>query len=155
MFDLIGFQEIGCHIVFDIKMEFTIKAWFVAGGHTMEALTLIMYSSVVSRYSVQIGFLIVALNDLDIMACDLENAYLNAPCREKIWFEGGAECSEDQGKVPVVVKALYGLKSAGSSWRAALAEVLAGLGFKLTRLTPMCGFEQRREVMVTSVTRCC
>ena len=39
------------------------------------------------------------------MSCDLENAYLNAPCREKIWFEGGAECSEDQGKVLVVVRA--------------------------------------------------
>ena len=136
VFDLIGFQEIGCHVVFDIKMDFTRKARFVAGGHTTEAPTSITYSSVVSRDSVRIGFLIAALNDLDIMACDLENAYLNAPCREKIWFEGGAECSEDQGKVLVVVRALYGLKSAGSSWRATLAEVLAGLGFESTRADP-------------------
>ena len=116
----------------------------------MEAPTSITYSS-----SVRIGFLIAALNDLDIMVCDLENAYLNAPCREKIWFEGGAECGEDHGKVLVVVSALYGLKSAGSSWRAALAEVLAGLGFESTIADPMCGFERRREVMVTSITRCC
>jgi hypothetical protein len=33
------------------------------------------------------------------MLCNLENAYLNAPCREKIWFEGGIECGEDHGKV--------------------------------------------------------
>ena len=92
--DLIGFQEIGCHIVLDVKMDFTRKARFVAGGHTTEALTSITYSSVVSRDSVRIGFLIAALNNLDIMVCDLENAYLNAPCREKIWFEGGAECGE-------------------------------------------------------------
>ena len=37
--DLIGFQEIGCHVVFDVKMDFTRKARFVAGGHTTEALT--------------------------------------------------------------------------------------------------------------------
>ena len=71
-----------------------------------------------------------------MMACDLENAYLNAPCREKIWFEGGAECGEDKGKVLVIVRALYGLKSAGSSWRAALAEVLFSLGFESTRADP-------------------
>ena len=76
--DLIGFQEIGCHIVFDVKIDFTRKARFVAGGHTTEALTSITYSSVVSWDSVRVGFLIAALNDLEIMACDLENAYLNA-----------------------------------------------------------------------------
>ena len=112
---------------------FTRKAQFVAGGHTTGAPTSITYSSVVSRDSVRIGFLIAAWNDLDIMACDLENAYLNAPCREKIWLEGGAECSEDQGKALVVVRAL---KSAGSSWRATLVEVLAGLGFESTRADP-------------------
>ena len=86
--------------------------------------------------SVRIGFLIAALNDLEIMSCDLENVYLNAPCQKKIWFEGGAKCSEDKGKVLVVVRALYGLKSAGSSWRAALAEVLFSLGFESTRADP-------------------
>jgi len=67
------------------------------------------------------------------MACKLEDAYLNAPCQEKIWFEGGAECSEDQGKVLVVVRALYGLMSAGSSWRAVHVEELFSLGFESTR----------------------
>jgi hypothetical protein len=78
--DLIGFQEIGCHIVFDIKMDFTRKARFVAGGHTTEAPSSLTYSSVISRDRVRIAFLIAALNDLDIMSCDLENAYLNATC---------------------------------------------------------------------------
>jgi hypothetical protein len=31
--DMRGFQEIKCHIVFDVKMDFTRKARFVAGGH--------------------------------------------------------------------------------------------------------------------------
>ena len=82
--ELTGFQEIGYHIVFDIKMDFTRKARFVAGGHTTEAPTLLTYSSVMWHDSIRIAFLIAALNDIDIMSCDLENAYLNAPCREKI-----------------------------------------------------------------------
>ena len=50
--ELIGFQEIGCHIIFDIKMDFTRKARFVAGGHTTEAPSPITYSSVVSHDSI-------------------------------------------------------------------------------------------------------
>jgi hypothetical protein len=92
---LCGFQEIKCHIIFDVKMDFTRKARFVAGGHTTEPPNLLTYSSVVSRESVKIAFLIAALNDLDIMSCDIGNAYLNAKCREKIWFVAGAECGPD------------------------------------------------------------
>ena len=80
--------------------------------------------------------MIAALNGLDIMSCNLENAYLNATNREKIWSEGGIECGEDKGKVLVVVRALYGLKFAGSAWRAALAEALVQLGFKSIRADP-------------------
>jgi hypothetical protein len=134
--ELTGFQEIGCHIVFDIKMDFTRKAHFVAGGHTTEAPNLLTYSSVVSRDSIRIAFLIAALNDLDIMSCDLENAYLNAPCREKIWFEGGLECGEDKGKVCVIIRSLYGLKSAGAAFRAELAQLLQDLGYKSSQANP-------------------
>ena len=134
--DLLRHQEIGCHIVFDCKMDFTRKARFVAGGHTTETPTSLTYSSVVSRDSIRLGFLIAALNGLDIMACDLENAYLNAPCKEKIWFEGGLECGEDQGKVLVVTRALYGLKGSGNSWRNALSEAIQNCGFKPTLADP-------------------
>jgi hypothetical protein len=48
----VGFQEIGCHIVFDIKMNFTRKVCFIAGGHTTEAPSSLTYSSVVLRDSV-------------------------------------------------------------------------------------------------------
>ena len=72
-----------------MKMTFDQKCRFVSGGHTTEAPASMTYSSVVSRDSVRLGFLLAALNGVDMPACDLENAYLNAPCREKIWFEGG------------------------------------------------------------------
>ena len=136
--ELRGFQEIKCHIVFDVKMDFTRKARFVAGGHTTEAPNSLTYSSVVSRESVKIAFLIAALNELDIMACDIGNAYLNAPCREKIWFVAGPECGPDtQGMVCKLVRALYGLKSSGAAWRAMFsAFIVNGLKFSPTRADP-------------------
>ena len=60
----IGFQEIGCHLIFDVKMDFTRKARFVAGGHTTEASSAITYSSVVSRDSVRLAFMITAFHGL-------------------------------------------------------------------------------------------
>ena len=48
-------------------------------------------------------------------------------------FEVCIECAEDKSKVLVAVRALYGLKSSCSASRAALAEALVQLSFKLTR----------------------
>jgi hypothetical protein len=89
--ELIGFQGIGSHIIFEGEMNFTRKARFVARGHTTTTPSSMTYSRVVSRGSIRLAFLIAALNDLDIMSFDLENVYLNAPSREQIWFEGGIE----------------------------------------------------------------
>jgi hypothetical protein len=50
--EMIGFQEIRGHIIFDVKMDFTRKARFVAGGHTSDAPASITYLSVVTRDSV-------------------------------------------------------------------------------------------------------
>lgn len=120
-----GHQEIKCHIIFDVKMDFTRKARFVAGGHMTSAPNSLTYSSVVSRESVKIAFLVAALNDLDIMSCNIGNAYLNAPCWERIWFVAGVECGPDlQGHVCKLVRALYGLKSSGAAWRAMLVEYI-------------------------------
>ena len=136
--ELRGHQEIKCHIIFDVKMDFTRKARFVAGGHMTEAPNSLTYSSVVSRESVKIAFLIAALNDLDIMTCDIGNAYLNANCREKIWFVAGPECGPElHGKPCKLVRALYGLKSSGAAWRAMfLAFIINCLKFQPTRIDP-------------------
>ena len=113
---LVGFQEIACHMVFEIKMDFTRKARYVAGGNTTEPPAEATYSSVVSRESVRIGFLIAALNDLEICAADVTNAYINADCREKIWTVAGPEFgATEQGSVMIIKKALYGLKSSGAA----------------------------------------
>jgi hypothetical protein len=117
-------------------MDFTRKAQFVAGGHMTETPGSITYSSVVSRDSVRLAFLIAELNELDVLAGDVTLAYLNAPCREKIWFEGQVENGEERGKVLIVTRALYGLKSSGAAWRAEFAGTLRDMGFVSTKADP-------------------
>jgi hypothetical protein len=79
----IGSTWIPCQMVFDVKMDLTRKARFVAGGHWTDPPSQITYSMVVSRDSVRIAFLIAAMNDLNILSADIGNAYLNAPTKER------------------------------------------------------------------------
>ena len=134
--DFRGYQKITCHLVFDVKMDFTRKAWFVANGSGMETPASMTYSSVMFRDSVRLAFPIAALNDLDIKACDIGNAYLNAPCRKKIWVRGVFECDKHNGKLMVVTRALYGLKSSGAVWRLMFADTIRRMGYRPTRVDP-------------------
>jgi len=99
--DLVGFQKIKCHMVFDLKISegFRRKARLVAGGHLTDVPASIPNSSVVSRDSVRIALLTAALNGLDILACDIQNAYLSADCREKIYTIAGDEFGSEAGSV--------------------------------------------------------
>ena len=81
----VGYKEITCHLVFDVKMDLTRKARYVAGGHLTDPPSSMTYASVVGRETVRIAFLLAALNDLNMLAGDIQNAYLNAETREKIF----------------------------------------------------------------------
>ena len=134
--EMIGHQEINCHIIFDICMDFQQKSGFLVGGHATEGPNSIMYSSVVSRDSICIGFLLAYIYGVDITDIDLDNKYLNAQCVNKIWSVGGKEYREDKGHIVLFVRNLYGLKSAGSLWRSALAKTLREIGLKTTMEEP-------------------
>jgi hypothetical protein len=126
----IGYKKITLHMVFDVKMDFTRKARLVAGGHLTDVPSSLTYSSIVLRDSVRIMFLLAALNDLKVLAADIGNAYLNAPNREKVYAVAGQEFGTRAGQNVIIVRALYGLKSAGAAWRAHLAGSLLSIGYK-------------------------
>ena len=136
--DLIGYQEITTHIIFDVKLgeNFCRKAQLVADGHKTQPPSLVTYSSVVTRDSVRICLLLAALNELDVLSGDIKNTYLTAPCQEKVWTRGGAEFVDEEGQTFIVVKVLYGLKSSGAAFRSHLAEKLDDIGFKSTIADP-------------------
>ena len=114
-----GYDHFNVHMIFDINMDgkFTRKATLVSGGHATEPPSYITYSSVVSRESVSISFLIASLNDLDIFACNIVNAYLNSKCREKLFTESGTEFGTEKVMVMIISRGLYVIKSSSAARR--------------------------------------
>jgi hypothetical protein len=117
-------------MICDVKMEdFCRKARFVAGLHTTDTPHAMTYASVVSRESVRIALTLATLNDVDVKMADIENAYLTALITEKVWTVLGPEFRDDAGKRALIVRALYGLKSAGVAFRNHLDEYTKHLGW--------------------------
>ena len=130
-------QFMECHMIFDIKLDgFKCKARLVAGGHMTETPAVMTYASVVSRETVRIALTMAALNDLEVKASDVQNAYLTAPCEEKIWTILGPEFGADKGKKALIVRALCGLKSAGASFGRHIADCMHQLGHKPCKADP-------------------
>jgi hypothetical protein len=152
------YKHIDCHMIFDIKMDLTRKARFVAGGHQTDPPRESTYSSVVTRDSVRIALTIAALNDLQVLSADVQNAYLNAPTKEKVYTTAGLEFGPvNKGRPVLIVRALYGLKSSGARWRDHMAATLRDAGFKSCLADPdvwmrpqvkPCGFKYWEYVLV-------
>ncbi len=88
----------------------------MAGGHLTEAPATITYASVVSRETVCMALTFASLNDLKVKVGNVLNAYITAPVKEKVWTILGPEFGLDSGKSAIIVRALYGLKSAGAAF---------------------------------------
>ena len=111
--------------MFDVKFDLTRKARLVADGHRNKDVPAhSIYASVILRDSVRIVLLLAVLNGLDILAVDIDNTYLNAPCKEKVHVIVVKKLvgPENNGKRAVIVHVLYELKSARYSWRHHLAQ---------------------------------
>ena len=111
-------KKVPFHMIYDIKMDFTRKARLVAEGCRTPNPVTSTYSGVVSRESVRIAFTYAELNGLDVWATDVQNAFLQAPCSKKYCTVCGPEFgSEFIGKLSIIVRADYGLKSTGADFR--------------------------------------
>ena len=109
-----GYSRIPYHIVYDIKWDRRSKARLVANGNMADPSDDDIYSGVVAIETLRIGFLISQLNDLNICAGDISNAYLFARAKEKVYFIAGKEFGRDmEGRVLIIDKALYGLPFSG------------------------------------------
>ena len=86
-----GWKQVTGHLVWDVKMDFTRKARGVLDGHKTPDPIGSTYAGVVSRESVRIALTYAALNDLDVFAADIQNAYLQAPSSQKDYIICGPE----------------------------------------------------------------
>ena len=108
----------------------TASFCLVAGGHLTDPPKESIYSSVVSKESVHLAFLAAALNDIKILAGDIQNAYLNAPIHERVYIICGSEFVSEANIPALIVNALYGLNSRGARFRDHLAKFLRDMVFK-------------------------
>ena len=99
-----NYTKINCHLIFELKMgeNFRRRSRMVAGGHVNDVPSSITYYCVVLRDSAQILFMIALLNYLKVLSCDIQNAYLTAPTREKIWTIDGPEFGSEKGCIMMV-----------------------------------------------------
>ena len=101
-----------------------------------KAPATIAYDSVVSRETVRIALMIATLNDLEVKSGDILNACVQAPVTEKVWATLGPEFSKDARKTAVIVRAIYGLKSAGAAFRSHLAKCMESMGYQSCNSDP-------------------
>ena len=133
-----GYQKITCHIIFYVKMgnNFRRKAQLFSDGHKPKTPEAITYLAMVPRYSVWIALTIAEFNDLDVLDCDILNAYITADYREQVWVVAGPKFGSEAGQNMLVKKSLYGLKSSVAAFRAFLVETLDVMGYNLIYSDP-------------------
>ena len=124
------FTRIPYHIVFDVKFDLRRKARLVAGGNHTETPKEDIYSGVVDLMSVRLGFMIAAMNDLQVCAADIGNAFLYGKSREKAYVVAGKEFGDMQGKPLIIDKGLYGLRSSSARFHEHLSTKLRSMGYK-------------------------
>ena len=69
------------------------------------------------------------LNGIDVKCFDVQNSYLNAKPKERVWFWAGQEFDVHKVNVVVVVRELYVLKGDGSAWSLAPRKSIRYIGF--------------------------
>ena len=70
---------------------------------------------------------------LHVIADDVASAYIRALTGELVYTVAGQEFGPWQGKIIIIVKALYGLKSSGAIWHQKFSDNLRKMGFRPCR----------------------
>ncbi len=123
------FQKIKVHLVFAVKHDGRHKARLCANGNLTDELSESVYSGVVSLRGLRLVVFLAELNNQDVWATDIGNAYLEARTSEKVYIIAGPEFAELEGHTLVIFKALYGLRSSGKRWFERFAECLIEMKF--------------------------
>ena len=128
-----GYKKIPYNVIFDVKFDGRRKARLVAGGHKTEELLEDQYSGVVAMETVRLGFIVGEVNKLTCCAADIGNAYLYSKTKEKVYVIAGPEFGKLEGRILIIHKALYGLRSSSSCFAQAVSATLSSMGFKVCK----------------------
>ena len=76
------------------------------------------------------------LNDLELWATDVCNAYLEAKTSEKVFIITGDKFGPKKGHILIIYKALYGLRTSGLNWHESFADCLRAMDFLPCKAEP-------------------
>ena len=125
------------HCIYDVKFDGRKKCRLVAGGHMTDPTSEEVFSGVVSMETVRTCFVVAKLNDLEVCAGDVGNAFLNSKTKENVYFKAGSEFPPElRGKRLVAVKAIYGLKSSSARFHEHFSVALRKLGYRPSKADP-------------------
>ena len=125
-----GWHKVTCHLVWDMKMDFTCGDRWVLDRHRTLDPDGSTFAGVMSRESIRIAFLYAALNGLDVFAADIQNAYLQAPSSRKDYIVCGPEFGlQNVGWIALIHRALYGGKTTAKDFRNHLRSCMHYLKF--------------------------
>ena len=106
-------------------------------GHKTPDSKTSSFAGVVPHDSIRIALTHAALLGLPVMGADIRNAYLQAPSSEKHFIICGPEFGiENEGRVALIRRALYGGKVAGRDFWHHLRDCMGHLGFFSSRADP-------------------
>ena len=131
-----GYSRIPLHFVYDVKHDGRHRATMVAGGHVAPEPEDSISSTVCSLSAVRTVLLLAELNELKLTSIDIGNAYLEAKTTEKVYTIAGPEFADDQGKIMIILQALYGLQSSGARWHEVLVDALRSMGWRNSECEP-------------------
>ena len=86
--------------------------------------------------SVRIAPRIAALNDLDVLDCDIQNTYLTLDWIERKWVVADTNNGSKAGNNMLMRKALYGLTRSVTAFRAFLEEIMDAIGYRPSYTDP-------------------
>ena len=87
-------------------------------------------TSVAFLRSIRMVAFLAELNELELFAADVGNAYLEATTQEKVCFKAGPEFGEWAGHTLLIKKALYGLRSSGKMFHQKFSDTMRALNFQ-------------------------
>jgi Reverse transcriptase (RNA-dependent DNA polymerase) len=131
-----GFKRIRVHIVYDVKHDGRHKTRLVADGHLTDIPLDSIYSGVVSLQGFRLVLFLAKLNELQLWATDIGNAYLEAYTSKKVYIIAGPEFGDREGHILVISKALRGLLSSRATSHNRFADCIRELGFFQCKAEP-------------------
>ena len=123
------YQFVKLTMIYEVKQDGRHKAHLVAGSHLVDPHGISTRSTVMKGVSVCLLDVIAHRDNLKVLCGDIGNAFVTAPCLEKVYSRAGPEFGDHHNSIMVLMKALYRLWSSSRAFHGHFADFLHSMGF--------------------------